>query len=240
MEFRAVYDQMMEAIADIDTQVDSLTGGKSAGKRKVTSDLVVANQELCDNATTMIVGQLTDEKYSDEQRVALYSAIVSGLKAKFEESTSAYVSAIVDTQPEQLPLVTPEEAAVLSTQRSALYQKVKSIVDIQQSLGGEEWDMPKMKRGSSGKRGPRNLSLFTWSLDGEEIDETIGNIAKANGYDKASELTKALREGATVPAEFDTREGDTLTSFTLPNGKVLSGFRDDTEPDEDEEEGDES
>jgi hypothetical protein len=75
------------------------------------------------------------------------------------------------------------------------------------------------------------LSLFTFFIDDEEVDLTIGQIAKENGYEKASDLTKALRNEG-----FDTREGNEFGPITLPNGKVLSGVRDDAEDDEDTDE----
>ena len=86
-----------------------------------------------------------------------------------------------------------------------------------------------MRRGSTGKRGPRNLSLFTFWIDGDEVDMTIGQIAKENGYDKAGDLTKALRA-----AGFDTKDGDSFSNFKLPNGKVLTGERDDSEEEEED------
>ena len=226
-QLNEIYQQMMEAVNEIDVKLDSLSGGKTAGKRKIVSDLMEKHESVWSNAVTDIVNFVNGQ--DPEVQTAVVSALESALRKNFDKSVNAYVEGLVDSQPVQQPLVSEEEAAVLSSQRSELYQQIKAIVGLAESIGEEGFEMPKMRRGSTGKRGPRNLSLFTFWIDGEEVDMTIGQIAKDNGYDKASDLTKALRE-----AGFDTKDGDSFEDFELPNGKTLSGQRDDSEEDDDD------
>lgn len=228
MDIKELHGQFMEAIAEIDVNLDSLTDSKASGKRKVTAELIEKHEGTFEDALEQTSNYIAEQ--SEEVQAAIVSAFNRMLSRTFGKSTDAYVSALVDSQPVQEPLISAEEAEVQSKQRSELYQKVKSIVQLAESVGEGPLEMPRQRRGSSGKRGPRNLSLFTFSINGEEVDETIGNIAKQNGYEKASELTAALRD-----AGFDVTNGDQFDDLTLPNGKVLSGFRDDEEEEETEE-----
>lgn len=224
-----IHAQLMETVDEIDTKLDSLTGGKTAGKRKIVNDLMEKHSAKWSQAVNDTVAFV--QQQDPEVQAAVVSAFMSELRKNFDKGVSNYIEALVDSQPVQEPLITEEEAAVLSTQRSELYQKIKAIVQLAETVDEGPFDMPKMRRGSTGKRGPRNLSLFTFWIDGDEVDMTIGQIAKENGYDKASELTKALRESG-----FDTRDGDSFEDFELPNGKLLSGQRDDSEDDDEDSE----
>ena len=228
MELRDIYTQMMGAVEEIDTKLDSLSGGKTAGKRKIVNDLVEKHSSVHNQAVNDTIAFI--EQQDAEIQAAVVNAFQTALRKNFDKEVNAYIEGLVDSQPVQEPLVSEEEAAVLSGQRSELYQQIKSIAAVAESIGeGDDFELPKMRRGSTGKRGPRNLSLFTFWIDGEEVDMTIGQIAKENGYDKASELTKALRANG-----FDTKDGDSFADFFLPNGKVLTGERDDSEDDEED------
>jgi hypothetical protein len=235
MDMMDLYGQIIDNINEIDIELDSLTGGNSAGKRKVTTNLEEKHASVYEGPLNQTLEFISGQ--SEEIQAAVVSAFMDGLRGKFGKSTDSYISAIVDNQPTQEALITEEEAALKSSQRSDLYQKAKSIVQLLESVG-EEVEMPKARRGSSGKRGPRNLSLFTFSINGEDVDMTVAQLAEAGGYSKAAELTKALRD----PNEssnwkgFDTKDGAQFDDFSMPNGKVLSGFRDDSEAsDEDDD-----
>lgn len=224
-----IYTQMMEAVEEIDTKLDSLSGGKATGKRKIVSQLMEKHEIIWSQAVNDIVSFVSGQ--SPEVQTAVVSALETALRKNFDKSVNSYVEALVDSQPVQEPLVNEEEAAVLSGQRSELYQQIKAIVGLAESIGEGPFEMPKMRRGSTGKRGPRNLSLFTFWIDGEEVDMTIGQIAKENGYELAGDLTKALRASG-----FDTKDGDAFEDFELPNGKKLTGQRDDSEEEDEPEE----
>lgn len=228
MELNEMYDQLMEVINEIDVKLDSLSGGKSASKTKVLNTLVADHSDKWEGAVNDMIAQL--ETLDEASQAAVYTGFMSKLRKTFDKSVNSYVEGLVDSQPVQEALISPEEAEVLSKKRSEVYQKVKSVVELADAFG-EEFEMPRIRRGSSGKRGPRNMSLFDYFIDGEEQkDLSIGEIAKANGYEKAAELTDALRKSG-----FDTKEGTEFTGFALPNGKVLSGVRDDSEEVEEED-----
>lgn len=225
MELKEMYDSLMEVVNEIDVKLDSLSGGKSASKTKILNNLVQENSSLWESAADDMITQL--RTLEADKQAAVYTGFISKLRKEFDKAVNSYVEGVVDSQPVQEALISEEEADVLSKKRSEVYQKVKSVVELADTFG-EEFDMPRIRRGSSGKRGPRNLSMFTFFINGEEIDATIGQIAKDNGYDKAAELTDALRASG-----FDTKNGSEFDKFELPNGKILSGVREDDEDSED-------
>ena len=235
MEMTDLYDQIVSSIDEIDVELDSLTGGKSAGKRKVTNDLKEKHEGIYSGPLGQTVDFIAGQP--EEVQAAIVSAFTDELRNKYGKSTDSYITALVDNQPTQEALITEDEAAQKSKDRSELYQKAKAIVSLLSSVGVDV-EMPKARRGSTGKRGPRNLSLFTFSVNGVEVDMTMKQIAEAGGYSKASQLTKALRDADDSSGwkGFDVTNGSQFDDFTLPNGKILSGFRDDSD---DEDEGDE-
>jgi hypothetical protein len=222
-----IHSQMMEAINEIDVLLDSVSGGKTAGKRKITTDLMTKYNTVWEQAVGDVVTQIEGQPV--EVQAALYSAFVSTLRNKFDKTSSAYIDGLVEAAPTQQALISEDEVEVYSKKRSELYAKIKTVVDLAATVSDEELPMPTSRRGSSGKRGPRNLSLFTFYIGGEEVDLTIGQIAKENGYEKAADLTAALKATG-----FDPREGSEFSDFELPNGKVLSGERGDEDEDEDD------
>jgi len=232
LELTEIHADMLAAINEIDVKLDSLSGGKSAGRRKVTADLMEKYEATWQTGVNDVVTYISSQ--SPEVQAAVYSAFTSELRKKFDKPVSAYLEGIVDSQPKQEALISEDEVEVYSKKRSELYQKIKTVVELAATVSDEELEMPRIRRGTSGKRGPRNLSLFTFFIDDVEVDLTIGQIAKENGYDKASDLTKALRNEG-----FDTREGSEFGPITLPNGKTLKGIRDDEDDVEDDDEDDE-
>jgi len=225
-DLKEIHGKLLEAINEIDAQLDSLSGGKAAGKRKIVADLTDKHSTVYRAALDDVLGFI--KNLDAEKKAAVVSAFQTELRKSFDAEVSAYVEALVESQPVQEALITPEQAETLSKQRSELYQQIKAVVGVAESVGEEPLEMPSSRRGASGPRGPRNLSMFTFYINDEEVDKTIGQIAKENGYEKSADLTKALRDSG-----FDTKDGVSFDDFELPNGKILSGQRNE---DEDEEE----
>ncbi len=229
LDLGEMYGELKTAIDEIDNLLDSVSGSKTVGKRKVVSDLVAKHEASWKSAVDSTVSGLSN--MDPETKAAVYYALVNNLRSNFDKEVVGYVDGLVDALPTQEALISEEQVGEYSEKRSQLYSKIKTVVELADTLGGEKLELPRVRRGSSGKRGPRNLSLFTFFINGEEVDLTIGQIAKENGYDKASELTAALKA-----AGIDTHSGAEIPDFTLPNGKVLSGYRpEDDDDDEDDE-----
>jgi hypothetical protein len=233
-DLKEIHSELMAAIADIDIKLDSLGDAKSAGKRKLVSDRVDSTETVWSPVADRLIEQIT--AMDPDQIVGVFNGIVRKLNGTFAEQVSSYVETLVESQPASEPLITQDEAKELSSVRSTLYAKAKSVVDLASQFGDETLEMPKKRTGARGKRGPRAISFFTWEINGESVAEELDNlpaIAKKYGFEKGAELTKAMRE-----AGLDLRNPGERLEFTLPNGDVLVGINTAAETDE-EDEGDE-
>jgi len=226
----------MESVADIDVKLDSLTDQETAGKRKVSSDLIEATRSEWEDFLGNSIKQM--ETMDPEIQFGVYLALQKGLKEKFEAPSNEFISQRVSSMPPVEPLISEEEAEALRKTRSALYQQVKSVRELAIQVGeatedDETWKMPKMRRGAHGKRGKRALSLYDWFFNGEEDDDvnTVGEVAAKLGYAKASEFTQALRD-----AGIDTRNPPATFEFNHSSGVIVTAVREETEGDEDEDE----
>jgi hypothetical protein len=222
-----IHAELMASIQEIDQVLDTLSGSKTAGRRKIINDMV-SNAE---GTWQPVAEQVSDflKGMDESQRTAVFFGVVETLRKEFEKAASSYVEAVVDAQPKQEAVVTPEQAEQLNANRKELYAKIKPIVELAEQIEGETLEMPKVRRGSSGPRGKRAMSLLTYFIDGEEVDMTPGQIAKENGYEAAKDFTQALRD-----AGYDVSTVTEINNFKLPNGKVLNAVLDDGSDEEEE------
>jgi hypothetical protein len=212
--FIDIYYTLMETLKEIDVQLDAAGDQKAAGKRKITNDLVEEFKDVWEPVVANLSKQL--EAFEPNKRAGVYNGFVRALTKAFADETSAYVETLVPAEAEQTETVSPETLASLQKTRSELYAQVKAIVNIAKQLDGTELEMPARRYGGVGKRGKRALSNYTFTVDGAEF-KNLSEVAKSNGYEKAAELTKALRD-----AKIDTTNPPKDFQFTLPNGKTLS------------------
>ena len=247
-DLRSIYEQGMSNVTDIDEKLDSLTDQETAGKRKVSNDLVEASRSKWEPFSTGAVKQMSE--MDPETLAGVYLGIQKILKDEFDKSVSEFITSKVSDMPPVEPLISEEEAEALRKVRSGLYQQIKSVRELAIQVGeateeDDEWKMPKMRRGAHGKRGKRALSLYTWFFNGEEIDDvdTVREVAKHLGYERAALFTEALRA-----AGIETRNPPDEFTFNHPSGVVVTAVKDtddvengdDEDEDEDEDEVDNS
>jgi len=228
-----IHTELMAVIEDIDTKLDSLVDSDTAGKRKVGNDLVSEADALITPVVDQLVPQI--QEMDERTRAGVYLGLVRALRSTFDEEVSKMIAGIAETMPKPEPLVTEEEAKVLSKTRSELYQKVKNVVDLNAQFGEAELKMPKMRRGSRGKRGPRALTFYTWAINGEEVaedDDNVKGVSALLGFEKAAEFTKALREGRENEQDkIDTTNPPEKFEWKHPDGGLVSATRIEEEDD---------
>lgn len=236
-DLKAMYDQGMAAIASLDENLDSVQDAESAGKRKVTNDLVDAQKDTWGPFVENAIEQL--KEMDTEALVGVYNGILRALRAEFDATSTEYVTTRVEAQPKtEKPDVSEEQLKEWQAQRSTLYAQIKQIVELAKGMLDEDWEMPAPRRGSRGKRGKRALSFYNWFIDGTAVTDdsnTPAGVAKLLGFDKAAEFTKVLKE-----AEIDTRKPPAEFEVEA-KGHSVKAVRDASAPteSEEEEEGDE-
>lgn len=236
-----MYTKVKSAIDSIDEKLDSLQDSDTATRTKVINDLVEQNEEITAQGISGLVDQLRNN-LDEAQIVGVVNGIIKTLNAAFKEQNDKVVAALVEAAPKVEPLITAEQAEVLSKQRSELYQQIKQIVFLAETMDGVILEMPKARRGAVGPRGQRAMSKMIWAIDGTILDpqpkykdlaETLG-FTETKGTKKnrstgveeeitisaSTNLTKFLQK-----AGIDTKEPkDGKLSVSVPDGRVLSGF----------------
>lgn len=196
---QGLYNMFFKKIEDIDSVLDAQAGGRSASKRVVLNQLVKDNEDAINSAVEQFRAFLDGEVEDDSVRVAIFSGVVKGLKAAYDPQVESVLETLVQDVPEVAPLP-QEDIEALSATRKKLYTQCLANIEMLELFGGTAEDYPKPKRRSGGrgsKRGPRAISQYTWSLDGEKLsadEDSILAISKKIGFEKKSELTKLMKE----------------------------------------------
>ncbi len=220
-EVQGMYNKLIEAISAIDEKLDSLDDTQGVTKRKIVSDLVESAQGTWGPAAEAFIAQLST--LDDDTLVGVYRGLTSEIDKAFAEKTKTIIDAKAETAPKPTPLISEEEIAPLSATRSELYQQVKMAVTLAKAIDGVDLEMPKTRRGSKGKRGPRAMSLMVWAINGEEINPQpakFKDLAELLGFAKSSELTAFLKS-----KDVDTTTPkDNKLEVELPDGRLLTGY----------------
>lgn len=232
VELKALHDQLHTAINEIDDKLDSQADATTAGKRKITNDLIAASESTWKNVSDGLISQLKEAP--EDIQIGVYYGLIRSLQSEFGENLSKAVAAKVEAAPKtDVPKLSDEEISALSATRSELYGKLKNLIETAKNFGLDAgMEMAKKRTGKMGKRGPRAISFFNWTVDTKAYDKLKDVIEDYPQYERVGELTKAMRAAGLNLTE----PGDRL-EFTLPDGKILVGVKDESKvpaPEEDE------
>lgn len=212
--------EVYEKIEEMDEQLDAAAGSQSAGKRAVANRLIADNQSKVDEISGKVATQL--QKITDEEVLAaVYTGLVRHLNKTFDEQVSKSLEARVTSQPKQL---SPEEIQGLADRRRELHKQfdiLKSALELF-GHGPAVADMEvKARRGSVGPRGPRVLSSYEFSVDGNKLEKhSLREVARVIGGDlKTADVRKAAGE-----QNVDLSEPPADFTFNV-NGHAVRGVK---------------
>lgn len=249
-QVRNWYKGLMTQINELDAVLDASADAATGGKRKFTNELVTKFEGDWKTPTMDIVTQMRD--MSPELLAGVFSGMLRTLTSEFKETVDKWVDEQVKLQPKvEVDPLDEEKKKEIQTARADLAKQAKTLIEMAYTFGeahgdpedepDPDWPMPRIRRGSIGKRGPRALTLYTWSIDGNEVDNeknTPRGVAALLGFEKASDFTKELKR-----LGVNTTSPENEFTVTI-NGKEVSAKQelddeDDVE-DEDEDEEDET
>ena len=138
MELKAMYDELCATISEIDNNLDSLTGGKSAGKRKVTNDLVEKFEEQVSPQAEQIDRNENSTSTDEEKFRSMVEAIdfnsiddfqekLNTLKENFFESEETVVTPLVEEFATDEEEAIREQKADLTPSMSAYTEMLKKV-----------------------------------------------------------------------------------------------------------------
>jgi hypothetical protein len=243
-------NDLVGKINEIDEVLNTEEDAKASSRRRIVSDLIAAQApKIQPNLDSLIK---TMEGVTDEDLPGIFLGFIRGLEKAFGKKVSTLVDAqIPEIDPEAVKKdeVPEDQKNQLLLTRKDLLDKARVIGDLavtMEEITPEDLEalLPK-RRNVAGKRGKRAISWYTLSV-GEKTFDNMSEVAKAFGYEKAADLTKAIRE---TPVG-ETGKGIDLTnppksfSFTLKDGSVLEAVdtrtEDEREEDADSEEAEET
>lgn len=242
-------------IDELDEILDSVQGGASAGKRAVTNALVKETEE----GWTKVVAEVKQYLAKYENDPDAFAGIFAGVRQNLlnDKELNEKFDAVLDTKSEEIKAATPnyteDELKSYDEERRDEVKKFKQIKELLSLFSVDVSDVedPKRRTGARGKRGPRMISLYTWTVDGTRMpakEDSLAGVASANEYESVKELREALNEFLAkieVPEKtekFSTKNPPDEIDFTMKNGKLLHGEKpaevpvEDEDDDEDDEE----
>ena len=240
MEIKEMYDQLLSTVVDeIDPKLDA--GTESAGKRKVTNDLVESTEPNWKPVADHIITGM--QEMTDEQIAGVFYGLIRAITPTFKERADGYISSLAENMPKSEDIPSDEEKKELAATRSDLVKQIRTLVDMAKVFK-EDWaenaTIPP-RRGSVGKRGKRALSFYDWNVDGVDADEdsnSVKGISELLGFAKQADFTKALKEQRVVieGKEVALNTTNPPESFTVTiNGKTVTATRANDEEDDDDE-----
>jgi len=254
-QLRQMWNALMGQIGEVDGVLDSFSDAAAAGKRKLSNELVEKYQVSWEPVANKLSEQM--DTFDEEKVVGAYLGLIRALATKYDTPVGEFLTKLVEDQPKsETPDMTEDQKKELSASRTKIFTQLKQIRDL--AINFDEavpvldengnitsvpgWELPKVRRGGFGKRGKRALGYYTWSIDGQDVEEDADNtkgVAAILGYEKVSEFTKALK---TAGVETSKHEADFQVEL---KGKVVTGTLvadssddDSGDDDDDDDEGD--
>lgn len=213
-------------IVVLDEKIAAASGSDSAGKRAIANAIASETTDIWTPVAEQVVAHV--QTLSGNDLVGTFTALVRALNENFREDVDGILSGLVEERSSDVPQVSDEELEDILKQRKVLSDEYKALRNILEMFGQDVSDIPEPKRmtGSRGPRGPRTLSKYDYSIDGEPRSKTQNSLSSiANTVCKdLNWKTKDLREFLVSQGLDLENPGDTW-EYTLPNGKVLSAVK---------------
>ena len=230
------YKKLMAQVNVIDEKLDA--SSETATKKKFSDQLAAKYEpEWKAPVADRIVSQMNE--MDSEQLAGNYLGIMKTLRDLYKDRVENWVSTQVETIPtSETEKLSDEDKKALSKERSEVAKQIKTIVDMAVTFNEAEasnpWPLPKSRRGSVGKRGPRALSSYTWTIDGVAPtgkEDSLKGVSGLLGYSLQKDLTAALKA-----ANIDTTNPPEEFTVELNGKTVYATKRDEVEDDEEDEE----
>lgn len=223
----AMFEALSTRVKALDEILDAASDQKGAGRRAVINQLVSSNQSMVDSVVSQFIEQF--KSMDDAQKFGVYFGVLRGLRSEFDETGTAYAESLVESRPQVQ--VDPEEVKIANDERSDKVGQMKHLKAILEAVAPEEAAELKVprRRSTGGPRGKRAISYYTWTIDGEDFEGNLTEVAKKLGYNRPADLRDEMKA-----AEINLTKPKDVIEFTTSGGNVLVGTKSADAPDWDE------
>lgn len=235
-DLKAAHDELQEQLAKLDELLDAATGdAETAGKRKITNELIEASKAAWTPISESLTSQLSAA--NEDVRIGVFYGLLRDLQKTFGDSVSKLVDDKVAALPKPAKVeVSDDQLKEMQENRSALYKKITTLIEMAKSFDQAEGmvDPPKRRANKGAKAGPRAISFVNWFIDDKEYENLTAIIKEYGQYEKTVDLRNAMKEKG-----IDLKNPPARFEFTMPDGKTLVGTYTPPAPsadDDDEEE----
>lgn len=234
-----------QEIVQYDEIIAAASGSKDAGKRAIANQIAVETETDYKKMLDNLVSALN--KVEDTRvLVGVTTAINKSLKDNFTSQVEEFLEKELEARKSDTPEVSQEQLEQTLKDRKEAVDQYNALKNILEMFGNDVESLPVPKRmsgprGAQGKRGPRLPKNLQFQIDGKDrtatqnsLSSIANTVCKGDEFEGGSWTTKELKTWL-MEQGFDFENPPTEFSYTLPNGKVLSGYMT-TDPDEDEDE----
>lgn len=171
-------------IAEIDAQLDAASGTVSTHEKNYQREVAAQYSTQFEEQVSQLVDSA--QNLSTVEQAALIFAVTNGLDNAYGSEVDKLVKEEAKRRAESVKPLSEEEATKLNDQRKTLKDQWDAAFALIQSFGMDVSGVvkPKSRRGKGpGKRGPRQLSRFTYKLFAGDVElpiekDGLGPIAK--------------------------------------------------------------
>lgn len=214
------HNELQEALRELDERLDLASGdAETAGKRKITNELIEASKEAWGPISASLTSQLSSA--SEEVRIGVFYGLLRDLQKTFGEPVSKLVDDKLAAMPKPEKVeVSDEVLKEMNETRSTLFRKITNLIEMARSFDQDAgmYDPPKRRANKGAKSGPRAITFVNWYIDDKEYDTLTEVIKEYPQYDKTVTLRNAMKEKG-----IDLKNPPERFEYTLPDGKTLLG-----------------
>lgn len=225
-------------ISQIDEKLDAASGSQSAGKRSFLNSLRAQYEPQIQQVTEQLTALL--DSFSGEELAGVFDGVGRALTEKYGDQVNTFVDEQIKVRKtEPTETLSAEEQKKLSEERGELKKRWTAVRDILAQFGVDVSGFPEPKRrtGPRGSSGPRTLSQYEYSVDGEIVGNSLRAVAQKLGGVPVADIKTAMeaQDLKYRSAEFKKEPPETW-SIDFNGRSIFAALSDVDDDDEDDDE----
>lgn len=212
-------------IQEIDEQLAAASGSTNLGKRALANSLTAENEQAWKEIADAVVSRINSVE-NIEVRVALVTGIANAVDKAFGKAVDDYLEAKVkENALAKGEKVSDEQIQALTEQARLLRGQFNALKEILVMFQQDVSSVPEPKRlsGARGKRGPRTLAKYNYSINGTPRTESQNNLSSISSTLLSSPV-KVLKDLITEKGQQVNDDGEFFGDLGVDLGNPPERF----------------